>query len=468
MAPGYRDLYRYYLMLLRGLSITGEIFNISVKNLAELYEYWCFIKLNTLMKERYELVSQDIIKVHGNGLFVSLVKGQRSRVKYRNPRNGELITLSYNPKEINVPTVAQKPDNVLTLEKQGAVHQYEYVFDAKYRIDPALPGTDYHKTSGIPGPKEDDINTMHRYRDAIVYDNGASVYERTMFGAYVLFPYHDEKRYRNHRFYKSIETVNIGGLPFLPSATTLVAEMLDTLVADSPESAFERATLPKGTEEKLAKVDWTVRDVLVGALRSKDQLDICLNHRFYHIPARQVESHLPIRYVALSQSKNLFGADAGVRYYGEVVHCIPVKRREIYELPKDSDEPYYRLEVKEWKKLTKAIEQKEIGLRHVLFTNYFLLTHSADVPELRIQSDAEYRLFAELKRAVNHPSINDNDEAHSIRFENNLVTMEEGKIRIYTAQKCVAEYEISEFEHRPTAIFKQIRDILAVKKTLEA
>jgi predicted component of viral defense system (DUF524 family) len=118
MAPGYRDLYKYYLMLLRGLSITGDIFQMSVKDLAVLYEYWCFIKLNSIMKERYEMVSQDIIKMQGNGLFVSLVKGKNSRVKYRNSHNGETITLSYNPKSIDVPTVSQRPDNVLMLEKK--------------------------------------------------------------------------------------------------------------------------------------------------------------------------------------------------------------------------------------------------------------------------------------------------------------------------------------------------------------
>ena len=79
-----------------------------MKDLALLYEYWCFIKLNSLMKDRYQLLSQDIIKVSGNGLFVSLIKGQRSRVRYLNPDNGEVITLSYNPKEINGPTVSQK------------------------------------------------------------------------------------------------------------------------------------------------------------------------------------------------------------------------------------------------------------------------------------------------------------------------------------------------------------------------
>jgi len=86
MAPGYRELYRCYLLLQHGLSVTGSVFNVSVKDLAVLYEYWCFIKLNSLMKDRYQLLSQDIIQVSGKGLFVSLIKGQRSTVRYLKSR----------------------------------------------------------------------------------------------------------------------------------------------------------------------------------------------------------------------------------------------------------------------------------------------------------------------------------------------------------------------------------------------
>ena len=76
---------------------------------------------------------------------------------------------------------------------------------------------------------------MHRYRDAIVYDMSRGgdkkdipgPYDRTMFGAYVLFPYSDEEKYKEHDFYKSIGTVNIGGLPFLPSATNMVRDFLE-------------------------------------------------------------------------------------------------------------------------------------------------------------------------------------------------------------------------------------------------
>lgn len=463
MAPGYRDLYKYYLMLLRGLAITGDVFNISVKDLALLYEYWCFIKLNSLMKDRYELISQDIIKVQGNGLYVSLVKGRGSRVKYRNPDNGETITLSYNPTykadntESSLPTGTQRPDNVLHLTKKGSATEYEYVFDAKYRINPALPGTDYYNAiDHHPGPEVSDINTMHRYRDAIVYQSGASPYERTMFGAYVLFPYGNEEEYSSHRFFESIGKVNIGGLPFLPSATGLVTQMLDDLIADSPDSAFERATLPKGIEKKLAKVDWSKRDVLVGSLRDRAQLGICRQHNFYHVPASKIpDSSLPIRYVAIYQSKRIFGQESGIRYYGEVVRCIPVKRRDIKEIPKNSDEQYYRFEVKEWKELSMPIAPKEIPFTH-LFTNLFLLEHSSETPELNLRSEQEFRFYSELKRALHHTEINDESIETGFVFDGATVVFENGKINVYQGKQNIAIYSVEEFGRKPGAIFRNL------------
>ena len=455
MAPGYRDLYKYYLMLLRGLSITGDVFNISVKDLALLYEYWCFIKLNSMMKDRYELISQDIVKVQGNGLFVSLVKGSSSKVKYRNSENGEVITLSYNPKSGQVPTVAQKPDNVLSLEKKtvnqvGKKVKYEYVFDAKYRVNPALEGSDYYNTiSHTPGPETDDINTMHRYRDAIVYHNGADPYERTMFGAYVLFPYANKEEYRNHKFFESIEKVNIGGLPFLPSETSMVQDMLDALIADSPDSAFERATLPRGIEDKLAKIDWNQRDVLVGALRNRAQLDTCLKYKFYHIPASKIrDADLPIHYVAICQSINIFGREAGIRYYGEVTKTSAVKRRDIREIPKNSDEAYYRFEIKEWKELNIPLVAKEVR-DFPFFTNMFLLQHCPDVPDLHISSEEEYRLYIEVRRLANDASVNETDAEPGFKYDDKTIIMENGDIVVLKDGTKIEQISIETFMRKP-------------------
>ena len=52
MAPGYRELYRCYLLLQHGLSVSGNLFDVSVKDIAVLYEYWCFIKLNSIIKKK--------------------------------------------------------------------------------------------------------------------------------------------------------------------------------------------------------------------------------------------------------------------------------------------------------------------------------------------------------------------------------------------------------------------------------
>lgn len=118
IAPAYRSLYHYYLMLNQGLNLTGDLFQISTKDLPALYEYWCFIKLNAILKTKYELKAQSIIKVNKNRLFVTLKKGAESRVRYLNRHNGEELILAYNPKSHALPTVTQKPDNVLTLKKK--------------------------------------------------------------------------------------------------------------------------------------------------------------------------------------------------------------------------------------------------------------------------------------------------------------------------------------------------------------
>jgi hypothetical protein len=67
------------------------------------------------------------------------------------------------------------------------------------------------KQYGGPGPTTEDVNTMHRYRDAIAIPHPMRPEEYVqgvVTGAAVLFPYPHEEAYRTHRFYKSIEHVD--------------------------------------------------------------------------------------------------------------------------------------------------------------------------------------------------------------------------------------------------------------------
>lgn len=466
MAPGYRELYKYYLMMQRGLSVHGDVFRMSMKDTAQLYEYWCFIKLVTLMKRNYRLASPDVIKVDNTGVTVSLVKGKKSEVRFINPRTGETITLTYNPGEQDTQTVNQKPDNVLTLEKKGTSVPYKYVFDAKYRIE-SNPSDKFYPDSR-PGPKVSDINTMHRYRDAIVYESDTPsrfLFEKTMFGAYVLFPYDDpDGEYKNHRFYKSIETVNIGGIPFLPGTTLLLEDFLGELIADSSESAFERASLPRGIEEKLAKVDWSVRDVLVGSLGSDAQFQDNIKRKYYYVPAKYVkDSDLPIHHIALYQSRNIFKEQAGIRYHGEVTYMKRVKRKDIqFPMQRDNGEEwYYAFRIKEWKTLPKTIEIKDEHVSEPKFTSMFLLEHSAQSFELfNIRSEDEYRLMTEIKKAFGDLSATTTDNNTAVYRINDTrsIIVADGHFTITNDDgEILDKIPVSAFARSPRAGFRKIK-----------
>ncbi|WP_373232978.1 DUF2357 domain-containing protein [Cohnella sp.] len=408
MAPGYREVYRGYLMLMKGLSIQNDLFRLSMKDLAQLYEYWCFLKIHDLLSRKYELVKQNAIKLNRGGLFVTLDRTQSARMVYRNPRNGEVFTLYYNalPTGDRSQTVSQRPDNILTLKKQDSAMEYKYVFDAKYRINPAYEGTSYKRDYKTPGPQEEDINTMHRYRDAIVYESNGDrrQFERTMFGAYVLFPYPNEEEYREHPFYRSIELVNVGALPFLPSATSLVERFLDELILDSPEKAFERATQPSGTKDYYAE-QLAGKTVLVGPLSHKDQLRELQEHRFYHVPLSRFANHgdlAKLETVAIYQSIDKFGRqNAGVFLYGRIKAWSVLPREQIKEIPsrrKATTELYVRFDVEEWAHRSKPILPGGHGIQKVLLTSEYIFNRAEEIAELRLYSEEELREWREKRR----------------------------------------------------------------------
>lgn len=120
MAPGYRELYRYFELIQRGISFSGEIFSFSVKETSTLYEYWCFIKLVDIMKRKYTLLDDggNIIKTSRKGITVTISKDSKSRVRFLDTNTGDVFELIYNPGEYPSDTVKQIPDTVLKLTKE--------------------------------------------------------------------------------------------------------------------------------------------------------------------------------------------------------------------------------------------------------------------------------------------------------------------------------------------------------------
>ena len=138
-------------------------------------------------------------------------------MKFRDAASGKRLCLPYELMFKGLPTASQRPDNTIQLASEERL----YVLDTKYRL---AFGAEYERRYGGGGPTIDDINTMHRYRDAIVIPHPLKRGESQrgiVQSAVVLFPFKDETAYRNHRFFKSLAEVRIGGLPFLPGTAAL-------------------------------------------------------------------------------------------------------------------------------------------------------------------------------------------------------------------------------------------------------
>jgi predicted component of viral defense system (DUF524 family) len=214
-APRYREASRYFMFLTRGLALNGEFYHLSLKDIATLYEYWAYVNLLKKLHTYGKRIEQNIITTTEQGLNV------RVQASYHRFQVGKSeVTLWYQKEYHHTHTVIQKPD--LLLEVKQGEEKSVYLFDAKYRIKP---------NQDTAAPREEDINTMHRYRDAIVEENGTKPVQT----AIVLFPGKAED-YKHHHFYKSIERVGVGALPFLKGEEGLVEEFIQTICTEEPNS----------------------------------------------------------------------------------------------------------------------------------------------------------------------------------------------------------------------------------------
>ena len=99
-------------------------------------------------------------------------------------------------------------------------------------------------------------------------------------------------------------------------------------------------------------------------------------------------------------------------WYGKVKSIEPVKRSDITEILKDSDEIYYRFEIEEWIKLPRKIEVAGYQVRSFSYTSLYLLTHAETVSETCIKDKEEFRLWKELKRYDRNLNV---DEAGKVK-----------------------------------------------------
>jgi len=335
-APGYATVSRTYAILKASYMLFDGIRRLETKSIADLYEIWCFLQIEDIVKRscetRYGNLFHGPKANHGelSGLFVKqLGTGSQSEVVYEIGEGDNLVTLAkvvYNPKisetehQSNglkgtvVPTSltdkkGQIPDIVMQLTRRSLNRdesfQLTYLFDAKYRIE----DVDEDGDLVVMRPPQDAIDQMHRYRDSIYYaEKPQSLqpndYKREVIGGYVLFPGISDYEITNTKegsqdnrpaYMKSIDKVNIGAIPLRPNDQheyRHLEDFLSRLLSETPtmEAALDRLNPQHGeligdaTQEAMAEA------VLFGTY-GEGQLPWIDKMGYYNYPKSEAANH---------------------------------------------------------------------------------------------------------------------------------------------------------------------------------
>ena len=289
----YSKVYRTSAILRKSFNLNDGLYRMETKDIATLYEIWCFIQVEKVVKELFREQNIDVTTDHQNrmemhSLFTyDLGKGEHSRIVFK---NGDitLAELVYNPRHtehendrmgiahFESPTVPQKPDIVLQLTKDDLERgmNLTYLFDAKYRIEQDRQGRDV--------PPDDAINQMHRYRDAIYYSTPPNGLKKEVLGGYILFP---GQMTENDHFRQSVDEVNIGAFPLRPGVEQhdMLRDFIAELMRKNAVEIVEQVIPQKGTTLE-------IRDkVLVGIVK-EDLHDKFLDRTAILYPAGKGDS----------------------------------------------------------------------------------------------------------------------------------------------------------------------------------
>lgn len=376
-ATGYSQVYRTWSLLRRAYSLNDGIYRLQSKDIATLYEIWCFIEISHIVKE---LCGEDVDVDHRNrmelnGVFTwELGKGEHSRIVFKKGEI-ELAELIYNPKHtdkdndnigianVESRTVPQKPDIVLQLTKND-LHKgmkMTYLFDAKYRIEGKT-------ANGVDTPPDDAINQMHRYRDAIYYKNNADRDEslkKEVIGGYILFPGDGEKsEIEVSKFYKSIDEVNIGAFPLRPKDEEnreLLVSFIETLLNEATTNILDSSIPQKGlyyTNEEPKAAEYMI--LTIDEKANLDTSKILSGNADFIIMGRK----------GLEETKDI----QTVRYIAPIIpggHIEGYYRVKRANLTRVDDEDYpirIKFDVYDWVKLDNAVK---FGMAKAAYRGFF-------------------------------------------------------------------------------------------------
>lgn len=309
---GYRDVLRTYAMADASIALDAvmpdDAFAATQRNVATLYEYWCFLVLVGCLDRIFGTDSVDaLFRASDSGLSLVLRHGAAHRLQWDGEVRGRRlhVDLWFN-RQFSRADVAgsdasswagsMRPDVSLRLRPrsgrpEGAADPALDVwlhFDAKYRI----AATDVEISDDpVETARRSDLLKMHSYRDAI----------RRSAGAYVLYPGSGSPSQRRE-FHEVLP--GIGAFPLRPDSegSAQGADALQTFLHDVVEHAANQASAAERAQywldahhrrpgrrvrpTEVLKLPPADEQVLLGYVRP-DQWEWVRQHRRYNLRADQ-------------------------------------------------------------------------------------------------------------------------------------------------------------------------------------
>jgi uncharacterized protein len=249
---GYREVLRAFIQFEMAARLAWEggedVYWAGQRNVATLYEYWCFLELLTILKNlcSMPLNYDGLFQVRTDGLNLLLARGKETLLDGVISRSGRKLSvqLYFNR---SFPTLSagegswsrsMRPDCSIRIGEVGRPEDdYKTIwihFDAKYRADQLIDvfGIDESEHGGQPDQtaKRDDLLKMHTYRDSI----------RRSAGAYVLYPGTTDQQF--FRYHELLPGLGAFALRPSPNGDAAGREALKDFLSDVFDHAASQYT----------------------------------------------------------------------------------------------------------------------------------------------------------------------------------------------------------------------------------
>lgn len=269
---------------------------LTLKSLHLLYEYWVLLATHSILTSKLGFrCSSEGPPITETEAGASLESQGRVHYEREDGARAQLVYqgLFKNEESEDDPdtgaalesvglrslTGAQHPDGILVLTISQVDYPISLVLDAKYRL------------GSKGGPRSSDINTMHRYRDALLLkrpEPSELVYGVTK--AWFIYPGDPEgllteaggsEKSAKQRFWDSAFHLGVGAIPALPGREHLLEEALRSVVMSAPGALERRRPRTLHAGAVTLEEDALCLRAVVGDGR---RLEVHKEQGLYHLP----------------------------------------------------------------------------------------------------------------------------------------------------------------------------------------